>query len=166
MRAVMALLMVLAGCAAPSVPGFRDPGARISSSAAFDGARFAGQWQVVAAYDEEAACGVRPEIWTLDAAAGFVIRGNDCAAGSVHGFATKGVVNGPGRILRAGRAGNEALWVMWVDADYRVAAIGTPDGRFGRIMARPGAARGDLIAAAREVMDFNGYDISRLQMLK
>lgn len=166
MRPVILALMALAACAAPTAQGYRNPAVRISSSAAFEPARFEGQWQVVAGYGAEATCGVRPEVWTVDGSHGFVIRGNACAEGVLHGFATKAVMSGPGRLVRAAREGNEDLWVLWVDGDYRIAAIGTPDGRFGRIMARPGAARDDLIAAAREVLDFNGYDISRLQMLK
>ena len=53
------------------------------------------------------------------------------------------------------------LWVLWVDDDFRTAVIGTPDGRFGWIMDRPGQASRDRTRAAREILDFNGYDTDR-----
>jgi len=52
--------------------------------------------------------------------------------------------------------------VLWVDQDYRVAVLGTPSGRWAMIVARPGAARADLVAAARDVLAFNGYDLAAL----
>ncbi len=54
------------------------------------------------------------------------------------------------------------FWVLWVDDDFRTAVIGTPDGTLGWIMDRPGAASRDRTVAAREVLDFNGYDVARL----
>jgi len=50
------------------------------------------------------------------------------------------------------------LWLLWIDADYRTAVIGTPDGRLGWIMNRPGAASADRTTAARRILQFNGYD--------
>ncbi|MCX8508355.1 MAG: lipocalin family protein, partial [Rhodobacteraceae bacterium] len=135
-----------------------------SSSTAFDPARFQGDWQVVAAYGLDAACGALQENW-LVAEAGFAIRGTACTAAGKRGFVTQGSVSGPGRVLRDGPAGPVEQWILWVDADYRVAAVGTPSGAFGHILARPGMARTDLMKAAREIMDFNGYDISRLIFL-
>ena len=161
---LIALALALAACTrepAPG-PGFRDPGVAISSSAAFDPARFAGRWHGVAAFGAEAACGGTVEDWQADAS-GFAIRGTACGKPGLTGFETRGQVVGPGRIARAGAGGAEVLWVLWVDADYRIAAIGTPSGQFGRILSRDPAPRGDLLAAAREILDFNGYDISRLQ---
>ena len=54
------------------------------------------------------------------------------------------------------------VWVLWVDQDYRVAALGTPSGDWAVVLARPGMGRGDLLGAAREVLDFNGYDLKRI----
>ena len=60
--------------------------------------------------------------------------------------------------------GTEApkLVVLWVDDDFRTAVVGTPDGSFGWVMDRPGQGSPDRLAAAREVLDFNGYDLGRL----
>ena len=166
-RLALAALAGLAACVAEPVTraGYRDPAAAISSNAQFDAARFGGDWHVVAAYGEEAGCGALAEQWQAGPQ-GFVIRGTVCGAAGRSGFATKAVAVGPGRVARVERSGTEVLWILWVDADYRIAAVGTPSGAFGRIMSRDPVPRDDLLRAAREVMDFNGYDISRLQMLR
>ncbi|WP_286789544.1 lipocalin family protein, partial [Thioclava sp. UBA3469] len=58
--------------------------------------------------------------------------------------------------------GGEPIWVLWVDFDYRVAVLGTPSGRWGMILSRQTPPRPDLIKAARDVMDFNGYDMTQV----
>ncbi len=105
------------------------------------------------------------ERWQADAG-GFAVRGTRCGPTGKTGYATRARPVGPGRITREMRDGTEEIWVLWVDADYRIAALGTPSGGFGRILVRPGQARADLIIAAREIMDFNGYDVSRLIVLR
>lgn len=157
--AACAALLVLAACdrQAARDTGYRTGPGMIGSAALFEPARFAGDWQVVAAYGPEAACGRRAEEWRL-APQGFDISGTACAPGGLQDFAAPGRLVGPGRVQRDLPTGAEEVWVLWVDSDYRIAAIGTPDGRFGRIMARPGQARDDLMTAARDVLTFNGYD--------
>ncbi len=54
------------------------------------------------------------------------------------------------------------LWVIWVDDDFRTAAIGTPDGSYGWLIDRKPTGGADRLRAAREILDFNGYDTSRL----
>lgn len=164
---ILAASLLLTACSTePTGPvGFRDPAQMISSSTAFDPARFQGDWQVVAAFGPGSACGVLGENWAVDAS-GFVIRGTACGTRGKTGFATRGRLTGPGRVVRDGARGPEEQWILWVDGDYRVAAVGTPSGAFGHILARPGMARTDLLKAAREILDFNGYDISRLNFLR
>lgn len=164
-RIALLALCLLGACVADKpASGYRKADARIASSSSFSAGRFLGDWQVVAAFGPELACGGLAESWGV-AEGRFVIKGTACAPGGKVAFATKGALIGPGRILRQMRTGPEELWVLWVDADYRVAAVGTPSGSFGRILARPGAARADLIAAAREVLDFNGYDTAQLRQM-
>jgi len=67
----------------------------------------------------------------------------------------------PGRLRDV--AGGTEYWVIWVDDDFRTAVIGTPTGAFGWIMDRPGQASIDRLIAAREILDFSGYDLSLLQ---
>jgi apolipoprotein D and lipocalin family protein len=93
----------------------------------------------------------------------FRVSGSDCASGQARGYATEAALTGPGRITM-GRG--ETLWILWVDADYRVAAVGTPSGAFGRILSRDPQPRPDLLRAAREVLEFNGYDVSRLAIAR
>lgn len=167
-----ALALLLAGCAAPAVQtGHRDPAAMIASAALFDPARFAGPWHVVADFPAPGAapCGITREEWQATGPGRFAVTGAACGPGGRLGFAGSAAVIGPGRIdLSAGTTrpdlGGEPLWLLWIDADYRVAAIGTPSGRFGMILSREPAARGDLYTAAREVLDFNGYALERLRL--
>lgn len=169
MRRITGLLLVglaLTACTAtPTATAYRNPAVPISSAALFDGTRFQGDWQVVAAFGAEAACGALQEQWTADAG-GYAVKGTRCKPSGKAGYATRARLVGPGRIARDMRDGPEQIWILWVDADYRVAALGTPSGEFGRIIVRPGQARADLLAAARGVLDFNGYDVSKLKMLR
>ncbi len=166
-----ALVLLLAGCAAEAPQqGHRNPSAVIASAALFDPARFAGPWHVVADFPAQGApnCGITREDWRQPVPGRFEVSGATCGPRGRMGFAAMAVVVGPGRIdLSAGNTrpdlGGEPLWVLWIDADYRVAAIGTPSGRFGMILSREPVARGDLYTAAREVLDFNGYALERLR---
>ena len=65
----------------------------------------------------------------------------------------------PGRLAVEG---GPELWVLWVDDDFRTAVVGTPDGSLGWIMDRPGQASPDRTRAAREVLEWSGYDLGRL----
>jgi len=163
-----ALLLAACGGAGPRA-GHRDPGVMIASAALFDPARFAGTWHVVAdfPFPGAARCGITREDWRVTGPGRFAVAGSACGPRGVQGFAASAAVTGPGRIDLAadGRPdlGTDPLWVLWIDADDRVAAIGTPSGRFGMILSRSPAARGDLLAAAREALDFNGYALEGLQ---
>jgi apolipoprotein D and lipocalin family protein len=65
----------------------------------------------------------------------------------------------PGRLAVEG---SPEFWVLWVDDDFRTAVVGTPDGSLGWIMDRPGQASPDRTRAAREVLEWSGYDLGRL----
>lgn len=162
---LVGVLAVLAGCTTQVVTGYRDPQVPMASLAVYDPARMAGDWVTVAAFGAEAACGALSERWTQTAPTSLSVQGTACRNGVKRSFATRAQASGPGRFLRQMAGGTEDIWVLWADADDRVAVIGTPDGRFGRVLARPGAARPDLVNAARSVLEFNGYDLSRLVML-
>jgi apolipoprotein D and lipocalin family protein len=55
-------------------------------------------------------------------------------------------------------------WIIWADTNLRTLAIGTPDGRFGFILNKGPDLPADRMNAAREIFDFNGYNLSRLQI--
>ncbi|WP_143598867.1 lipocalin family protein [Pseudothioclava arenosa] len=160
----MALAGALAGCLGAPEPGgplLSEPG-RMSSLALFEPVRMAGGWQVVASGTPGCA-GARQD-WAAEGG-GYRISGIDCAGAAPMALDARMSVTGPGaRMAASGRAfGGAPVWLLWADQDYRVAVLGTPEGGFGMILARPGmAARGDLIAAAREVLAFNGYDLAQI----
>ena len=161
-RAILVAAMALTGCFGSEPTGYRDPSVPIASLAVYDPARMAGAWSVAAAFGAEAACGPLEERWTQVSATDFRVEGTACALRVRRAFASEARLTGPGRFARQGDGGVEHIWVLWADADNRIAVLGTPDGRFGRILVRPGAARGDLLRAARTVLEFNGYDVTRL----
>jgi apolipoprotein D and lipocalin family protein len=160
-RVILLGLLALAACVGPATGpvGFRDPEAPIWSAAAFAPSRVAGDWQEVARFAaDEDGCrsgGLRFE----PVASGLRITGSLCLQGKATRIETEAGIAGPGRLSPRGQ---EDWWVLWVDEGYRTLAIGTPSGRFGFVLDRgPGAA--DRIAAAREVLDFNGYDTRYLR---
>ena len=151
MRA-LALLAALAACGAE---GYRDTGAPISSAALFDPARFAGTWYEVARYPEPDGCSATATFAPL--ADGRLAVTDGCTRGVAE-------VVGPGRlsVRLDGAAEATPVWVLWVDEGYRTAVLGDPSGRAGRILNRDPQIPADRLAAAREVLDFNGYDLAQL----
>jgi len=147
------LLFAVTACA--PVAGHRDSSVRITSVALFDPALFAGDWVVLAAYDP-ALCAVRADT----TARGIDWIERSCGGGQSHSIAP---VTGPGRFTPDGGAhkGREH-WVMWVDQTYRTAVIGAVDGSFGMVLNRDRHIPPDRMQAAREILDWNGYDPDRL----
>jgi apolipoprotein D and lipocalin family protein len=68
---------------------------------------------------------------------------------------------GPGRFVIAG----QEWWVLWADGDYRTLVIGTPSGRFGFVLNRAGGISADRMRAAREILEWNGYDLAQFRAL-
>jgi apolipoprotein D and lipocalin family protein len=136
-------LLALAGCAAAPAPDgaiYRDTGAPISSQVDVTAARLAGAWYVR----------VGPVVGPV--AAGDALRLAALAPA------------GPGRFeVTQGALKGRVLWVLWLDADNRTAAIGSPDGQLGWVMDRAARGGADRIRAAREIMEWQGYDLSRMK---
>lgn len=154
------LILVLAGCVATQpVAGFRKAGAPIWSSAGFQSQRIAGTWTQVAGFSAGKTPVCAPGALRLDPdGAGLRVRGQLCLNGQVVRVAGPVTPAGPGRLSVPGMTD---WWVIWVDADYRTLAIGTPDGRFGFVLDR-GKIGNDRMRAAAEIFDFNGYAGGRL----
>lgn len=159
-RVALIGLLLLAACAdRPGSSTYRQSDSPIWSSAAFVPGQMVGTWQQVAAFSTEAAgcaaAGVsfQPEDGVLRA------RGSLCLDGKVTDIDSAVAASGPGRLSLSGF---EDWWILWVDEGYRTLAIGTPSGRFGFVLDR-GAGAADRLAAAREVFDFNGYDLRYLR---
>ena len=167
LRRAALLALALAACApepAPrTVPVFRTPGAPIWSNAVLDPARLVGDWQEVAAFAAPGAC--RPggaRIVAGPGGGGLGLAARLCLGGKETAFQGPLAVTGPGRLLPANAT--EPWWVLWSDTDVRTLAIGTPSGRFGFILNRGGALPPDRLAAAREILDWNGYDLRWLTL--
>lgn len=171
---VLILAAVLVACGRPDAPPgpiWRDTARPIASAALFEPSRFEGRWHVVAAYPLEFEAGCAAV--TLDVAPGvandwqFDRACRDGMGNRLLGLTGRGVVTGPGRYevtFADFPFEARAFWVLWVDFDYRTAVIGTPEGTAGWILNRDPTIPSDRLAAAREMLDFNGYDLSGLQL--
>lgn len=172
MRALI-LLLALAGCAAPDNGGlfsvYRDTDAPIASKAVFAPERYLGVWHEIARFPVpfQAGCvGVTAEYGLHDDGLLSVL--NICR--NVDGTERSRITGtaeivGPGRLkVRFPSVPFVAAdyWVLWTDEDYRTAVVGAPNGRSGWILNREPTIRADRFNAARDVLEFNGYDLSRL----
>lgn len=133
----------------------------ISSITRFDAAQFAGKWVIRGEFVHP---GEKPLYGNVVVEAGGsgvsgIIVSN--ATGSRERYDAS--MNTAGRIIVGTPPFGTEYWVLWVDADYRTAAIGTPSGSFGWIIDRNRTGGADRIKAAAEVLAFNGYAKERLQ---
>ena len=77
----------------------------------------------------------------------------------------KAVIAGPARLKVSFPSvpfGASDYWVLWVDEGYRTAVVGAPNGKSGWILNRDPQIPTDRLNTAREILDFNGYDLDRL----
>lgn len=144
-------VLALAACAARpvAVEPVRDVSRQVYSIAGFDPARLAGDWVQVAGFAAACSGGA------LRVAA--VVSYDLCLpSGRASGRALASAV--PGRFETA----DGALWVLWADADDRTLVLGGPDGRIGAVLNRGAEIPSDRMTAARDILTFNGYDVTRL----
>ncbi|MDJ0820888.1 MAG: lipocalin family protein [Paracoccaceae bacterium] len=147
MRALVAALF-LAGCAATPDPltdvtiPLRNPTAPVASQADVTLDRLQGDWRVVSG------SGITP-------GARLQIRGAQMV---IDGVVLALTDDGEGRL----KLSDETLWVHWLDIGNRTAAVGDPAGSRVWIMDRTGAPR-ERLKAAREILDWYGYDLSRME---
>ncbi len=161
-------LVLLAACARPVMDtgAFRTASAPIYSNASLDIGRMTGRWAEVATFAAPGSTPCGPAgVEIVRDATGLTISGALCLSGR------RIAVNGPlapagtGRFRLPGadpRGIGQVWWVLWVDTGYRTLIVGTPSGDFGFILNRDGALPSDRGTAARDVLDFNGYDVGRM----
>ncbi len=159
-RIALLALVALAACAAeppaPPAESFRDRSVPIGSTTRGGVGDLAGEWVIAQSFPGAAFAAPGTRVTVAPGAGGASLR--FAGPGGVRDLAV--AAGAPGRL--ALRDGGPELWVLWVDDDFRTAVIGTPDGSLGWIMDRPGQASPDRTAAAREVLDWSGYDLGRL----
>lgn len=173
----LAALALLAACSAPVSEGdngglfevYRDTNAPISSAALFDAQRYTGLWYEIARYPvpfEKGCIGVTAEYQLTgpqSISVKNICRNTDGAIISeIEGSAE---IVGPGQLkvrFPSVPFGAADYWVLWVDEGYRTAVVGAPNGRSGWILNRDPVIPADRLAAAQSVLEFNGYDLSRL----
>jgi apolipoprotein D and lipocalin family protein len=155
-------LAVLAACAAPVpvVEGFRDTRAPFASTQRFETAQFLGEWVQVAAFAPPSAVVTGERHLYRRATTGQIVADVTGPDGAT--VRRVYALEGPGR-LRAVAPEGEALWVLWVDEGFRTAVLGTPSGSQAFILDRSATPAPDRLRAAREILDWYGYDLARLQ---
>ena len=163
-RALLALaLALLAGCGARSpdtAQGLRDSKALIGATSRYDAARFKGPWLVRDSFGDGVAQVALVE--TTKGPAFQLCTQVGCGDGGTLWLAQQ---QGQGRyVLSRPDGSTRTLWVLWVDEGFRTAVVGNPVGDFGWILDRSASGGADRIAAAREILDFNGYDTDQLRI--
>ena len=138
-------MLLLAACAPRSEPEqapLRDPNVAVASQADATIARLSGRWLIVSG------AGVTPGSPVTIAPDRMVLGDRGAPIAQV----------GPGRLLY----GDTEIWVHWLDADNRTAAMGAVDGGPVWIMDRTGRP-GERLRAARDILDWYGYDLAQLE---
>lgn len=153
-----AAALALSACARdevvpPTAPTtLRDADAPLGGTARFDADRFAGDWVTRACLGT---CGTG--VSYTQSLTGALIQTD---IGGQRAF-----LPGDFGILRETQ-GEGVLVVMWVDEGFRTAAVGYADGSGAAILDRATTGGADRIAAAREILDFNGWDTGQLRRLQ
>lgn len=164
-RLAVLVLLGLAACVPRKepevqVPSLRDPNIMISSIVAFDPQQFSGVWYV--AQSGTPGCAGSRQVWTRTGG-GWSVTGADCTGPRAGKLSSHVALTGPGgRFLPEQGFAGQKIWVLWTDAGYNIAVLGTPSGKFGTILSRQMLPRQDLLVAARRVLDFNGYDLKKI----
>lgn len=143
-RAAVAVLglALLVGCMAPQDSATRASDVPLYAMATLNLDEFSGTWTVY-----EVAEGTTP-VQRVEVA-------NDA-----HGVTF--TLDGDTSVMRQTGAAQfrdpngRSYWVLWVDAGYRTAVIGSPDAPVGWIMDR-GAPSTDRLKAARKILKTSGY---------
>ncbi|MEM6375621.1 MAG: lipocalin [Pseudomonadota bacterium] len=158
-------IALCAGCSTRSGNGFRAVSKPLSTTTRADQSALSGQWYVRGFFPGDESLSRVTFLPNVEGSPGIKIDTQSCLLGAdcigqSHIHSLKKL--GPNRALVEG-TGRE-IWLVWIDEGQRTAAIGTPGGGFGWILDRRPTGGQDRISAAREVLDFNGYDISQMAL--
>ena len=157
---------VLSACAA--FPSFRNSDVEITSIATFDPVRYAGTWHEIARFPTpfQSGCTETRAVYDVVDRDTLSVQNICRRNGSLTDISGTAKVDGPGRlkVRLKGVPFAADYWVLWVDEGYRTAVVGVPSGRAGWILNRDPVIPDDRLRAALSVLEFNGYDTSRLIM--
>lgn len=158
------LALALAGC------GARPAGAPVAaqpqmySTASLPAGRLVGTWAQIAgqaAGQGAPNCAPRPALeFAPDSTGQMQVRYDLClGAFRSTGEGPLGSVAGlDGRYILPNLSA--PLWVLWIDENNRTMALGTPDRSFGMIVSIDNPPP-DRMNAAREILAWNGYDLTQ-----
>lgn len=167
--ALCAVSLFLSACGGPPAsPGrFRDPAVPIWSNAVTDPAALRGRWTQVATFSTSGSVPCGPGTADFQPGRGGVqARVKLCLNGGTASYRGPLALTGPGRLQPVNRAApplDRPWWVLWVDVDVRSLVLGTPDGSFAVVLNRDARLPPDRLQAARDVLGWNGYDLSFLR---
>lgn len=160
------MALCIACAPAPPAPSasYRAAAVPIYSTAALPIARLVGQWRQVGGFGAAKPCAPAAELTpalTISASPqGAAQAQYDLCLGAQR-------LQGGGAVASAGAQGryqiaglSAPLWVLWIDEGNRSMALGTPDGTFGMILSKD-PIPADRLRAAREVLAWNGYDLTQ-----
>lgn len=166
-RLITALCLV--GCTSVSDQGsrYRDVATPIYSSAILQAGDLAGNWVQVADFVAQGGTNCRAGSIKInrETGGGLGVNGRLCISGKPIPVIGRLAYAGPGRLALVGgpaKGIGQTWWVLWSDDSHRTAVVGTPSGDFGFILNRVKTLPTDRRRAAEEILDWNGYDISRL----
>jgi apolipoprotein D and lipocalin family protein len=155
--------LLLAACSpvAPPLQTFRDVQKPLYSTADLPPSRLIGQWRQQAGFGANCAT-------SRVKGAEFTVQ-NGAVQVAYHLCINGRIQQGQGAL--AGRQGRYhvpqmalPIWVLWIDADNRSMAVGTPDGSFGMILSKDAIPK-DRLQAASEILAWNGYDLAKMVKL-
>ncbi len=178
MRATLLALVFVAGCAAApetpaTPPSLRDAAAPLGSQTDVNADGLAGDWAVRRTLPDGAFVpGERFSLTASGADLTLVWLGIVCSdvVGLCEAFTGTATYarSGPGRWRRTSAVPYEEvapldLWIFWTDGDRRTMAFGDPAGSYALIADRNATGGADRIAAAREILDWYGFDVAMLR---
>ena len=173
----LVVLRLLASCTKVSEEPspFRDENILLATTTRFEAREFAGTWFEVGAFTPDGTPKAG-DIWAVSAISkdefGLGIAtescgGLDCEIHTVDDPRDhQAKLTGHGQFdlidIKFDKKASEVL-LLWIDPDYRVAAIAFNGGKTASVFSRTKNIRSDLYTAATEVLDFNGYDLGKLE---
>lgn len=163
---LIAMALMLAACS----PSYRDRGVAMTSMAVFDASKYAGLWYEIARFPVsfQEGCFNTQADYEVTSPDALRVRNSCFRDGELSVADGTAKVVGPGRLkVQVGSMPFAAdYWVLWVDEDYQTAVVGEPSGRAGWVLNRTPEISEDRLQAARAVFQFNGYDLSQLEMTR